>query len=702
MGAGNSSAHRMPVRFGAYEVDFDSGELRKHGIKIRLQGQPLRVLQLLLDRPGLLVPRKELIHELWPEGTFVDYDHSLNAAVAKLRQALLDSAEKPQYIETMDRRGYRFVGKIEVSAPSESLSTRTRSRIWVSVSAVVIAFVAISSLYLHERFNTRPPTRVVPLTSYPGRQTMPAFSPDGKQVAFAWDGESGGNFDIYVKMLGVDSPLKLTNNPAPEYFPAWSPDGRRIAFSRQLADHVEILMVPALGGAERKLGEASRIGGLSWSPNARFLALEDKESLQGPYQLILLDIETGNKRRITSPPHHYFGDFRPRFSPDGKTIAFIRGSSAVTADLYVLAVNDDGTARGGPSRLTSRERVFDLDWATDSATIVFSSDHFGSTGLSTIPASGGVPKRLTIGSENAFEFSVSRTGNRLVYTRFLNDLNIWRVPGPNSPDRNSPPAKLIASTRYDSESQFSPDGKRIVFNSNRSGKFELWTCDAEGHDCEQLTFLDGAIPGSPRWSPDSRSVAFDSPNAGNSNIYVIDLGAGPPRLITSEPSADVRPSWSRDGRWIYFGSNRSGEWQIWKSPRQGGRAVQVTGAKGAREAFESLDGKFIYYAKLGAPGIWKIPAEGGDEMRVLQEGAISLWALTGDGICFFDLTHPAENDLKFYSYARRQTTVLRRFAKDTIIPTSDSSISVSTDGRWILYTQVDHAGSDLMLVENFR
>jgi Tol biopolymer transport system component/DNA-binding winged helix-turn-helix (wHTH) protein len=703
MGAENSAAYRSPVRFDSYEVDFNSGELRKHGVRIRLQDQPLRILQLLLNRPGQLIPREELVRQLWPEGTFVDYDHSLNAAVAKLRQALLDSADKPQYIETIGRRGYRFIGEVKVPAHSARLATPPRSRIWAFVLVVLILTLAAGFYYYFHGTNRKlPPARVVPLTSYPGRQITPALSPDGKQVAFSWDGEKGDSFDIYVKMVDAGSPLRLTTSPAADLCPVWSPDSRNIAFIRSLGDRTEIWMVPALGGAERKLGESVSWRAPSWSPNGQLIVLDDEESPSGPHGLSLLALETGEKRTLTSPLKRYLGDFGPQFSPDGKTIAFIRASSNVTADLYVLPVNPAGTPGGDPKRLTSRGEVFQLDWTPDSKTIVFSSDQSGSIGLWTIPASGGVPERLTVESENVIELSVSRTGSRLVYTRRLFDSNIWRVAGPNSPDRNGAPIKLITSTRQESGSQFSPDMKKIVFSSNRSGNDELWICDAAGQDCGQLTSSTHPSPGSPRWSPDSRSIAFDSPKAGNQDIYVISAEGGPVHRVTTAPSNNVRPSWSGDGRWIYFGSNRTGEWQIWKSSPQGGQAVQVTRAKGAREALESLDGKFVYYVKLDRPGIWRIPAQGGEETRVLEQGQMGLWAVGRNGICFFDLAHPDPPALKFYGFANRQTMLVRQLPNNVRMPLESRSVSVSTDGRWILYTQVDQDGSDLMLVENFR
>ncbi|MBZ5594518.1 MAG: protein kinase [Acidobacteriia bacterium] len=562
--------------------------------------------------------------------------------------------------------------------------------------------------------------KTVPFTSYPGRQISPAFSPDGKQVAFAWDGEQGGNFDIYVKLVDAGTPLRLTSSPADEWAPAWSPDARYIAFCRDkyagvttssrlspyaqwfgnLPDHIEIWMIPALGGAERKLGESAGCG-LSWSPDGKYLAMVDKSGPREPSSIFWLSIETGDKRKVTSPPTEYAADWSPRFSPDGKTLAFVRSYSNINDEVCLLSVTSDGRPLGEPRRLTLDGRsIFGLDWTADGRRIVYSSGQESSTNLLTILASGGAPERLAVAGF-ATALSVSRSGSRLAYERDVFDTNIWRIPGPNSTGMKSAPSRFIASTEPDAEPQFSPDGAKIAFGSARSGNYEIWVCDPEGRNPVQLTSFGGVAIGSPRLSPDSRWVAFDSPKAGNGDIYVVSADGGQPRRLTSGPSNNVRPSWSQDGRWIYFGSDRSGDWQIWKEPAQGGTAVQVT-KSGGEEAFESIDGKFVYYAKLDAPGVWKVPVAGGEETRVLDRTGQNSWALTGQGICFFDFTGPAGTTLKFYNFATGKVTLLREFSKDTQVETSSTALTVSPDVRWILYTQLDRSGSDLMLVENYR
>jgi Tol biopolymer transport system component len=226
----------------------------------------------------------------------------------------------------------------------------------------------------------------------------------------------------------------------------------------------------------------------------------------------------------------------------------------------------------------------------------------------------------------------------------MGDANIWKTPGPNSTEKGMPPVKLIASKQHDGEPRFSPDGKWIAFTSNRKGSDEIWVCDSQGHNAVQITSFNSHSSnsnslGSLQWSPDGRSIAFDATKEGNADIYIVNSAGGPVHRLTMKTSDELRPAWSRDGQWIYFGSNRSGDWQIWKMRLGGGAAMKVT-KRGGRDALES-DGKFLYYAKLFGHGIWRVPVEGGEEMQVLDQGEMSRWTLTGQGIFSSRTVHAA-------------------------------------------------------------
>jgi Tol biopolymer transport system component len=207
-----------------------------------------------------------------------------------------------------------------------------------------------------------------------------------------------------------------------------------------------------------------------------------------------------------------------------------------------------------------------------------------------------------------------------------------------------------------------------------------------------------ALGGSPRWSPDGRTIAFDGFPEGSSDIYLVNLAGGKVTRLTQDKSQEVRPSWSRDGRWIYFGSNRTGEYQIWKAPSTGGEAVQVT-RQGGRDALESPDGKVVYYSRgRETSGLWRIPVEGGAETKIHDDPRQGYWDLTEHGI--YLLVPGSPSTMKFYSFKTSQTEELGTVEGE--IPWGVPGLSVSPNGRQILVNRLDRLESDLMLVENFH
>ena len=553
-----------------------------------------------------------------------------------------------------------------------------------------------------------PAPRVVPFTSFLGNECCPSFSPDGNQIAFVWDGGKGNNTDIYIKLIDAEELVRLTTNPAEDTSPAWSHDGRHIAFVRRGKNEPGIFIITALGGSERAIHspltrEADILHGIAWSPVGELLAFSERGSPQEPYSIFLLSLESLKPTRLTSPPAGSVGDFYPAFSPDGQTLAFRRGGDIFAANEgYLVPITG-----GAPKLLTNMFTgypfgPFGLAWTQDGREIVFtmrSGD--GRDRLWRTSVSGATPERLTAAGDNVYSPAISRQGNRIAYTQSNVDTNIWRFEAPNSPGRTGGPTKLIASTFTDNSARYSPDGKRIVFRSTRSGSPEIWMCESDGSNPHKLTSFSGPNAGSPSWSPDGRRIAFDSIAEGSYDIYVINAGAGKPWRLTVESSAEARPSWSRDGQWIYFGSDRSGTWQVWKTPAEGGQAEQVT-QQGGAEACESPDGKFLYYTKSLDPdstSIWRRPVAGGAEIQILDQASHGYWAVLEQGIYFLNRASP-RTTIEFFSFATTQRTQIAVVEKRPFW--AGPGFAVSPDGRWMLLSLIDQSESDIMLMENFR
>ena len=697
------------IRFDQFEVDISAAELLRDGRKIKLQEQPFRVLSLLLQRAGEVVTRDELRNELWPADTFVDFDHGLNSAVGRLREALRDSAENPRFIETVAKRGYRFIAPIlptkpETANPTLPVQVPQPPLRWTWV-ALTACLTLLCSASIWALYRPRPDTQlakmeVVPLVGLRGYQATPAFSSDGTLVAFRQsDGRS--NTGIYEAVVGGEKSIQLTSEFG-DCCPTWSPDGRQIAFGRYSKNTFSIFTVPALGGTERRLyrGPDHLGGGLSWSPDGRLIAFgEGNENDPTRAWISALSIADSSIRPLTTPPPGWI-DRNPVYAPDGKHFAFIRSAVAgVSNDLYVAAANGrhvkrltfDNRPIGGPPA-----------WTSDSQEIVFSSARGAEMGLWVVTAEGCVPRPLAgpVG-QAAWPTIPSKTDNTLAYEQGVGKADIYRLDLKTAKLPQSAPVALVSEKGDKMRPELSPDGKKVVFESDRLGFWDIWTCDVHSSRCDQVTSLHGTA-GRARWSPNGRYVAFEFHPNEHSEIYVVEVPGGVPRLLPTIPGADnLSPSWSHDGKSIYFASKRGGEpFQIWKAPVQGGAPQPLT-KHGGISPVESSDGQYLYYSKYEQNGVWRLPLQANSEEReVLTEidpGGWPNWALSADGIYFLRFGDFPRAELAFHDFAANKTHVVWPLNRNV-----GWGLSLSADGKSLVYVQDQIAESNLMLVKNFR
>jgi Tol biopolymer transport system component/DNA-binding winged helix-turn-helix (wHTH) protein len=733
--------------FGPFRLDLKARMLLREGSYVPLTPKAFETLVVLIENNGRIVDKEELLRVVWP-GTFIE-EATLAKAVSILRKALGEEDHGHHYIDTVPKRGYRFAvevrvadaaaleehppfaisappaappvvlpqsvpGAVQMKGPPSALSGRWDFRLrWPLVLLAMLGAGALVYYLAPQRYRSRAdsfPVNAVPLTSFSGRQNQVAFSPDGNQIAFVWEGPEGGTSHVFVKLVGAEALLQLTHGPGAESRPAWSPDGRSIAFLRSTPEGRAWYLTSALGGPERKLADVFPYFDLGngnssyFSPDGKTLAIVDKSRAAEPSSIFLVSLDGSARRKLTLPPAGATGDYYPAFSPDGKRLAFARAMSFSATDLYVLQLPD-----GKPARLTFDGLTIDgLAWAADSREIIFSSRRGSSfNSLWRIRAGGGVPERVSAFGEDVISPAVSRDGNRLAYTRLLDDMNIWSYTMDEAGHVTSK-QPLIASTFRDSDPDYSPDGRRIAFTSGRNGSFGIWLSDSDGTNA-RLLFDGGAyVTGSPRWSPDGRRIVFDTrandpAKVGNPSIWAVNADGGKAHRLTAGITGDVAPTWSRDGKWIYFASPRSGDLQIWKMPSQGGPAVQVT-RKGGFEGFETEDGQFLLYVKTReTPGIWRVPVGGGDEVLVTdrdQVGYWRCWRIARGGIYFATASPPGRPRLEFLNLATGAIEELAQLSKlpDATIP----GLAVSPDGRSLLLAQYDQNGSNIIMVERSR
>jgi Tol biopolymer transport system component len=567
---------------------------------------------------------------------------------------------------------------------------------WAAAAGLLVAVVGAAVVW-RLRFSGPAAYRTTYLTNYLGRESLPVLSPDGRQVAFSWTGDGATpNNDIYVKLIGAGSPLRLTTDPATDFAATWSPDGRYLAFVRHQKEGQQIWIVPALGGSERLVTQSAAVspwpGGasvgnrISWSPDGKWIAYADRATSSENNGIFLVSVETGEKKRLTTAPADFSGDLDPAFSPDGRQLAFRRRRLHQLEDVYVMPISG-GSAAGDAVRVTFDQRaVFGLDWMPDGKRIVYASGRGGTLRLWSVAAGGGQPADLSL--EGSFP-SVARGAGLLVVQRSSGDTGIWRVSGPGVTPARAP-ERFIDSTAADNNAMYSPDGRRVAYKSSRGGSVEIWACDSEGKNHVQVTNLGASDSGSPRWSPDGKWIVFDSLKSGRRDIYIVSAEGGAARNLTDARANHVRPSFSRDGKWIYFGSDTGGSWQIWKTTPEGRQPLVVTKG-GGREAFESFDGKVLYFAKFGEEGIWQVSVDGGPETKVEGTGVQGHFAVGAKGLYLRN---------GFFDFATMQWKAYFEYPGGQ--RTGSEGLGVSPDEKWVLFSIFDRSDSDLMLVENFR
>jgi Tol biopolymer transport system component len=677
---------------------------------------PIAPLRLNPNLPGELVRIVERCLDKVPERRYQN-TAELRADLERLHRS--PDSQRPSQMWRLRWTLDTLAGKLSSSRPASisgpaqatgavkpQSGTQTKLALLVAAGAILLVALVFGLFYYRTagsggatEVQSQLPLIVRPLGTLPGRKQHPIFSTDGNTVAFAWDGGvEGSNSDVYLMLLDGGRPLQVTSHAASEWPQVFSPDGRRLYFSRQTAGNFASYWVPALGGDETRVADGIVT---DISPDGKVAALVRPSGSLAATGVFALDLATGAERLLAKD----FGSMEPKFTDGGKALFVQDGPDRDHLSLHRVPVSG-----GKPEAVqfsgigADVDRIETVETAQSSGRIWLGARAKGSNARISIIANadGSEPKRLPASVPLG---ALSPDGRQMAGIRNAFDVNIYRVEAFPSRGHPAVPQKTLDTPGEEYSPKISPDGNRVLLSSFGKGRWEIWLWNSDLSDGRPVFSREGGTAGSPTWSPDGKWIAFDARTRNSSgDIWLMPATGGDPKMIVGDPEDDITPCFDPSSQWIYFTSSRTGSMQLFRVPVNGGPATQVTQGGGFTCQF-STDGRYVHYLKTRNAGeIWRLDTSTNREEPVVTEMKSRNWKVLKDGIYLLDSqtnsqlgTAARVGEARFYRFASRKIQDLgfRTPKAATFI-----GMEISSDEKWLYYSQVDSLANELVLTEN--
>lgn len=594
------------------------------------------------------------------------------------------------------------VVKDALSKPEKQPIKHRNPWLWIAVAFV---FMGMATFWLLQKRQANFDGRIIaelsrpmPITTLAGHEYRSPVSPDGHRIAFVWEGDDGRDeYDIYLKTIDEEGAVQFTETAGGEDFPAWSPDGKYLAYCRKTADGSGLYLKPVIGGEERLLlSIPGCFHGLDWSPDGTKLAYGAHSSIDQPKQIFSMAIDDLQPVALTHPVPGCNGDELPAWQEQGLGLAFVRvWNHGGEEDLFYLPLNELGRPIDSPKRMTfDRQPISGISWLPRGRGIVMISSRDGYSRMWQVSMPSGDVVQLPIASYFMMDPYVHPDGSMVTYTEKVVEQNIWAKTLDS--DTEDEGERIIFSTYMDLSPVFSPDGTRLAWLSYRSGHMEVWMSGVDGRNPQQVSRFQGARISSPKWSPDGQHLIVTQTRLGNSDICRVSMVGGLVENLTDDPAREENGFFSPDGQWLYFASNRNGSWQLWRKHMASQALEQVTQQGGFSGSLRA-NGDLVF-TKFGVQGIWLQDGVDGSESPLVERFPHRYhghWLLWRD-----DLLYLQWNGEDYQLLRKRldggdpqEVTRIKRLGWE------QQSFTISPDGSRLVYGQCDRLESDIMKVE---
>lgn len=701
---------------GDYCIDFSSNKISVGSKQWQVEPKLMAVLACLIHARGEVVTKDILLETAWPD-TVATQD-VLTRAISELRKIFGDNPKEPRFIETIYKKGYRLLATpksedqppaiqampIASHTPEKIPNSRNSGSRWLPF-LIGAAVIFGGGLWLTAPWKKAgSPTvladlaRPIPVTSLAGHEYRSPISPDGHRIAFIWGGEDPESaHHIYLKTIDEEGVHQFTQGPGFVDFPAWSPDGKYLAFTRSSRQGSELLIKPVIGGEERMLLRIEgSFFGLDWSPDGQRLAYGAATTPIAPYQIFTFSLQTYQATPVSFPTGQIQGDSGPIWHRDGQGLAFIRSwNLGGENDVFWVALDPQGQPTDQPKQLTfDRLPIAGISWLPDEQGLIMITHKDGYSNLSQWSPKSSVVKSIPVSPGFLMDPYVDPNGTCITFTQKSSEQNIWTQPLTAQNDEGK--KQLIFSTYPDLSPIVSPTGNHIAWISLRSGYREIWVADAMGQKPQQVSRFEGGHLESPKWAPDGESVLVTFTQDGRSEISQVPIHGGKATFLTDASSKEALGFLPPNSPWLYFTSNRKDGWQVWRKHLQTKEVEQVTTHGGYASAM-TAQGDLIY-TKFGIRGIWKQPADGGDESLLVENFLprdYGLWLIRDDSLYYLIWKH-GHHEL----YRQNLNSGEREWVTQIgWIGWEPQGFSLSQDGSHLIFGQCEKFESDIMMVK---